>query len=113
MIFLDNNPSKIFLTVFLVIVFFATIFWQWWEFNPLKRVDTGQTAEVWTEIFDEGNKALELAGEDLGIGLDKVSEFPEDFARQQKQQELLENTQEYLENRATSTDEDGSDNQEE
>ncbi|MBT4849267.1 hypothetical protein HON36_00240 [Candidatus Parcubacteria bacterium] len=113
MIFLENNPGKIFLMVFLVIIFFATIFWQWWEFNPLKRAYTGQPSEAWTDVIDEGSKTLDIVGTDLEIGLDKISEFPEDFARQQKQQELLDSTQEYLDNKATSTDDGDTNNDDE
>lgn len=111
MIFLENNRAKMFFMVLLVVIFFSAIFWQWWDYNPFKRVDTGQTSQMWTDILDEGAKTFEAVGANVEAGVDQASEISEEFVRQQKQQELLNATQEYLANQATSTDETDTSNQ--
>ncbi len=112
MIFLEGDKNKKILLFFLVSIFMIFIIFQWIENGPLNKTSSDKSGnEYWDqfdEVFSATGKTIES---NLEQGEQEIDDFQDEQDREYKQNLLLENTKEYLENKkqatsskATSTD---------
>lgn len=104
MIFIEDSGKKIWLLVFLVLIFSGLVIWQWFKFNPLQPVSVDENEISLSDtIKNKSLNALEDIKSSLAISQLQMKDLQAEFQRQAKEQALIERTKEYLAKTATST----------
>lgn len=105
MIFLEDNRAKTSLLIFVVIIIAGIFFWQYLKSEPLSEIDAGQDEVSILALIEE--KARDSFNNlKLNLEVDKLemAAWQKELQRQIKQEALVEETKNFLETVATSTE---------
>ena len=105
MIFLDNNKNKTVLLFILVSFFIVIIFWAWLKTNPIKNAGTQTDDQFWSELAKQTDSAFQDISDNFEISKAELSNAQNDLEVIANQQALLQATQEYLADKASTTEE--------
>lgn len=108
MLFFSSSPIKNFILFVLVLFVGGLIFWQWFKL-PQSYSDKGSEASSWDQFNNQVSTAIDRVSGQIELGQAEGKQTWEEYQRQQKEKELIDNIKTYLENSsstdATSTEE--------
>ena len=105
MIFLDNNKNKTVLLFVLVSFFIVVIFWFWLKTEPIKNANNKTDDQFWSDLANKSSDPFQAIGNDFEITKTELEDAKNDLEIAANQQALLEATQEYLDEKASSSEE--------
>ena len=105
MIFLDNNNNKIALLFILLSFFIVIIFWAWTKTEPIKNAGTQSDDQFWSEIANRSQETFDGIGNDLEFTQAELANTQNDLEIATNQQALWEAAQEYIADKASSSEE--------
>ncbi|RJQ34298.1 hypothetical protein C4566_02340 [Candidatus Parcubacteria bacterium] len=112
MLFLGNSSKKTFILFVLVLLIGGVIFWQWFKLAPLSAPTEEES--TWEQITKQVDTAKQKIEAQLEVNRLEGQQTWEEFQRQQKEKELINDIKEYWENStstsATSTEDEIIDN---
>ncbi len=105
MIFLGNEKNKKVLLFVLVSFFIVAIFWAWLKTEPIKNAGTQTDDQFWAELASQSGDTFQAISNDFEITKAELDNVKNDLEIAANQQALLEAAQEYLDEKASTTEE--------
>jgi len=97
MIIFESGIKNLILVV-LVVCFLGIIVWQWASRNPFSQIQ-GVNTSLLAEVADETGDSFEDIQNSFSEGKENLAILNEEIAKQAKQEQLVEETKKYLENK--------------
>ncbi len=105
MIFLGNEKNKMTLLFILVSFFIVVIFWAWLKTEPIKNAGTQTDDQFWSEIANKSQETFDSIGNNLELTQAELADTQNNLEVAANQQALLQAAQDYIADKASSSEE--------
>lgn len=100
---MENNSAKMWALGILVGATFLVIVWQWSNINPIQDVAQSNQSDIWQQIKQATEETGQNISDSFTLGTERLNDIADEAAKVEKQQALVNEAREYLNEKNNTT----------